>query len=143
MRVGIVGSEKIKFTPEAEQQARKIIRELITPLGTTVISGGCHLGGVDIWAVEEAKNLGRDYVVHFPKKRTWHGGYKERNQLIAEDSDIVHCIVVDVVPVNFVGMEHDECYHCHRTDHVKSGGCWTMHKAKRGFLHIVKNYDPS
>lgn len=150
MNIGIVGSEGKKFTPEGERQAREKIREIINAgkLHTGVdyydlpliISGGCHLGGIDIWAIEEAVALGCDKRIHLPRRRSWKGGYKDRNLLIAQESDIVHCIVVDVLPDGFDGMTHDLCYHCRRSDHVKSGGCWTMLRAKRGQLHIVSNY---
>lgn len=140
MRVGIVGAEGAKFTPEGEAQARAIIRSLLAAPDAVVVSGGCHLGGVDIWAEEEAVVLGRKAVVFRPKTLMWSTGYKPRNLLIAEHSEVVHCIAVDMLPREFGGMTFPLCYHCGRKDHVKSGGCWTMKRAKRGELHIVANY---
>lgn len=140
MRIGIVGSEGKKFTSHGEEQARAIIRQLLAPREAIMVSGGCHLGGIDIWAEEEADALGRPKEVYLPKHRSWYDGYRERNLLIASRSDIVHCIAVDRLPSDFQGMTHPNCYHCDRDDHVKSGGCWTMKKAKVGMLHIVQNH---
>lgn len=129
MRIGIVGSEAAKFTPETEAKAREIIRAMLHP-GDIAISGGCHLGGIDKWAVEEAKKLGLEFKEHLPKIRSWEGGYKQRNLEIARDSDIVYCITVKELPPTYNGMRFSKCYHCNTTDHVKSGGCWTVKKAK-------------
>lgn len=129
--LGIVGSEGRKFTPYTEQLARTAIRNLITdPFVCLVISGGCHLGGIDIWAVEEARKLKVPYIEHKPRSLSWETGYKPRNILIAEDSDKVACITLANLPVQYTGMRFDCCYHCHTTDHVKSGGCWTVKYAK-------------
>jgi hypothetical protein len=132
LHVGIVGSEGAKFTPETEAKARESIREMIAN-ADVVISGGCHLGGIDIWAIEEAKKLNKKTVEYLPKRRRWNGGYKERNIKIALNSDILVCITVEKLPENFTGMRFEKCYHCPRNtfNHVKSGGCWTMKEAKR------------
>lgn len=140
MYIGIVGAEAIKFTKEGERAARRVIRGLLESPKAIAVSGGCHLGGVDIWAEEEAEALGRKCLVFKPKYLNWKYGYKPRNLSIANTSDIVHCIVVDVLPKDFKGRRHKFCYHCGRDDHVKSGGCWTMKRAKLGQLHIVRNY---
>lgn len=138
--VGIVGHEAAKFTPAGERAARALIRALLTAPGVTkVVSGGCHLGGIDIWAEEAGRELELEVAVYKPARRTWEGGYKQRNLQIAEASDVVHCLVVDRLPETYAGMRFAECYHCHRSDHVKSGGCWTMHRARRGMLHIIAN----
>lgn len=133
LNVGIVGHERAKFTREGEIEARRIIRELLVSRdGARVVSGGCHLGGVDIWAEEESAKLGRPApIVHLPKRQTWSGGYKERNVLIAQDSDEVHCIVVANLPESYNGMRFQLCYHCGTDKHVKSGGCWTAKCAQR------------
>ena len=138
--IGIVGSEEIKFTTSGREIAiQKIIELLSMPGIEAVVSGGCHLGGIDLWAAAIGKELGI-YVIEFlPMKRTWNGGYKERNIKIAETSDIVHCITVNKLPDNYTGMRFEGCYHCHSKDHVKSGGCWTMKRAKLGQLHIIEN----
>lgn len=127
--VGIVGHEASKFTPTAEAEAKALITTLVGP-GDVVISGGCHLGGIDIWAEEFARTHGMGATIFKPDRLTWTldpplKGYKERNIRIAELSEIVHVIVVKTLPPSFQGMQHKLCYHCHTTSHVKSGGCWT------------------
>lgn len=131
MRIGIVGSEAAKFTPETQEAARKEIRRLIQR-ATLVISGGCHLGGIDIWGVEEAGKAGIDVLEHLPARRAWEGGYKQRNLRIADSSDKVVCITVRELPPGYTGMRFTHCYHCGQgaPPHVKSGGCWTMKQAR-------------
>jgi hypothetical protein len=131
--VGIVGAEAAKFTPQTEALAREAIRRvLVDRQATKVISGGCHLGGIDTWAIEEGSTiLGLDYEIWAPKHLRWApGGYKARNMIIAERSDEVVCIVVREYPPTYAGMTFPSCYHCNTEDHVKSGGCWTMHRAR-------------
>jgi hypothetical protein len=135
-KIGIVGHEAKKFTPETEAIARRIIVSLLS-VGDVVVSGGCHLGGVDLWAEEEAKKMGLETEIYLPQKRTWEGGFKQRNLQIAAASDVVHCIVVKEYPPDYVGMRFDYCYHCHSSDHIKSGGCWTAKKAKKAVWHII------
>lgn len=137
MKIGIVGHEAAKFTPAAEQQARQFIREIYdyyaritTSLPLTVVSGACHLGGIDIWAEEEADALGVQKEIYSPKTRDWTNGYKPRNIQIAKASDVLYCIVVDRLPEGYRGMHFDSCYHCHTKEHVKSGGCWTLKQAQ-------------
>jgi hypothetical protein len=130
MKIGIVGSEAAKFTQAGEEEARRIIRVLLQP-GDEVVSGGCHLGGIDIWAVEEAHKMGLYCHQYIPAVLSWEGGYKPRNILIAEQSDVVFCITVDQLPDTYDGMTFATCYHCHTTNHVKSGGCWTTKYARK------------
>lgn len=144
MITGIVGAEGMKFTALGQERARVILTDIISNISVhRVVSGKCHLGGIDIWAIEIAKRLGRDITEYPPKSLSWEW-YKKRNLQIANDSDIVHCIAVDVLPDKFKGMLFDLCYHCGTKDHVKSGGCWTMKQAikmgKVGQLHVVRNY---
>jgi len=130
MKVGIVGNAADKFTEVTEQSAKMMIRRILKP-GDILVSGGCHLGGVDIWAEEIAKELGcydPDYI-HLPKVRRWEGGYKQRNLKIARDSDIVYVIVVAEYPPGYRGTRFTWCYHCQTDDHIKSGACWTAKKA--------------
>lgn len=132
MRIGIVGSEAAKFTTTTEATARRIIRSLLTPTDT-LISGACHLGGIDAWAVEEALVLGipRERIIeHRPRVRSWSDGYKPRNLEIAKDSERVYCLTVKTLPPGYTGMTFALCYHCGTKDHVKSGGCWTVKQAK-------------
>lgn len=136
--IGIVGSEAIKFTPAGEASARQIIRDIILlSQPTLVVSGRCHLGGIDIWAIEEADKLNAPFKEYPAMRHNWHG-YRLRNLQIAK-SDIVHCISVDRYPPGYTSMRFDHCYHCKTNSHIKSGGCWTMHKCKLGQLHIVEN----
>lgn len=131
MKLGIVGHEAAKFTSQTEQVARACIRRLLDQEQVNiVVSGKCHLGGIDIWAVEEAR-IAQLLVKEFPPKTLrWSGGYKERNMQIAEYSDKLVCIVVKELPEDYEGMRFSHCYHCGTDTHVKSGGCWTMRYAK-------------
>ncbi len=149
--VGIVGSEEAKFTEYGRQNALHYIKDIICAYDTKeVVSGGCHLGGIDIWAEEIAKENNKQTTIYYPYGLYWTE-YKKRNILIAERSDIVFCITVDKLPTNYDGMTFDNCYHCEKNTvipyppHVKSGGCWTMYKAielgKRGQLIVVHNFD--
>lgn len=147
---GIVGSEEIKFTQAGKEQALRLIQALIIPPYVTgVSSGSCHLGGIDTWTEEEfsrqlthTPNL-RGYF-YPPKELNWENGYKPRNIQIAEKSDEVHVITVDILPQDYTGMRFDYCYHCKTNEHVKSGGCWTAHYAmkigKKAFWHVINNY---
>lgn len=133
MKVGIVGSEAEKFTPETEQAARLVIRELIKD-ATLVVSGECHLGGIDIWTHEEADAAGIPFLPCPPKNFSWTTGYKPRNLKIAAESDLVACITVQSLPATYKGMRFPGgCYHCGTPPehHIKSGGCWTMKQAAR------------
>lgn len=140
MRIGIVGSEAAKFTPETELKARELIRSLLSS-SDVVVSGACHLGGIDVWAVEEAKKLGLSYVEFPPATQSWSTGYKPRNAKIALNSDRVVCITVSELPLSYQGMRFPYCYHCGTKAHIKSGGCWTVKKAKslgkRGDVLVV------
>lgn len=130
MILGIVGSEAAKFTAASEKAARKQIRTLLKKYKPeAVVSGGCHLGGVDIWAVEEAKKLGIPVTEYLPKKLSWEY-YKRRNIVIAEVADITVCITVNKLPASYRGMRFPLCYHCNTTKHIKSGGCWTTKYAR-------------
>jgi hypothetical protein len=140
MKIGIVGSEGIKFTPIGEARARDAIQSILRDNDTdTVVSGHCHLGGIDIWAEEEGLKLGLKLEIYPPRDLTWSGGFKPRNLQIAHNSDIIYCITVDDLPDNYTGMRFKGCYHCEKSndgfkgDHIKSGGCWTVLQAiKKG-----------
>src|SRR3954462_8091051 len=102
MRIGIVGAEAAKFTKLGEERAKEEIRQTLILTGATeVISGGCHLGGIDIWAEEIGKELGLIVTVFKPKTLAWDNGYKERNLLIAGTSDYVHNFTVKTYPITF------------------------------------------
>lgn len=133
MKIGIVGHAADKFTPGTEAQARRVIAAILARPGTILVSGGCHLGGIDIWAEEEADRLGIEKIIHLPVHRRWEGGYKQRNIKIAQDSDQLLVIVVTDYPPGYRGMRFTGCYHCkeRRSAHVKSGGCWTGNVAEQ------------
>lgn len=142
MKIGIIGHAADKFTDTSKAHAISIIEDLLALDGNELVSGGCHLGGVDIWAEEVADRLGRPKHIYLPEKRSWHGGYRERNLRIAYNSDVVHVIVVKSYPKGYLGRKHERgimpwCYHCHNNTHVKSGACWTARKAKRKAWHII------
>jgi hypothetical protein len=128
MRIGIVGSEEIKFTPQTRRAAHAVIHALLRP-GDSVVSGGCHLGGIDIWAAKIGRKLGLKTKEYLPKKLNWTG-YKARNIRIAKASDLVVCITVRKLPKKYRGMRFPMCYHCGTDKHIKSGGCWTVKYAK-------------
>jgi hypothetical protein len=127
MIVGIVGNEAAKFTTEGAKKARDLIRSILTEPGVTeVVSGGCHLGGIDIWTEDVGEELGLKITVFLPTRLSWEVGYKPRNLKIVNRSDVVPCITVNRLPEYYTGMN------------VKSGGCWTMLHAKKGVLHIIE-----
>lgn len=139
--VGIVGHEAKKFTPATKQLAFEIIRTVLTE-GDVLVSGGCHLGGIDIWAEEVADEMGLEKIIYLPKKRSWAGGFRERNLQIANKSDILHNIIIERYPEGYKGMRFSYCYHCKLSTHIKSGGCWTAKNAKRlgkqAFNHVIR-----
>lgn len=133
MTIGIVGSEAAKFSPETEEAAKEMIRAIILhDKPEMVISGACHLGGIDIWAIQIAKEMGvrfHEFPAHW---HTWTYGYKPRNIKIAKASDKIYCLTIKQLPETYTGMRFHHCYHCNTPPdhHVKSGGCWTMKFAK-------------
>jgi hypothetical protein len=132
MVVGIVGSEAAKFTPAGKERAiDRIWHILVRPGVTGVVSGACHLGGIDVWAAAQGKTLGIEVIEFPPKAHSWSNGYKPRNIQIAKTCDELWCITVKKLPDEYNGMIFPGCYHCGTTDHVKSGGCWTMRYAKK------------
>ena len=137
--VGIVGNEGAKFTTDLERQARACIRGILRRHpGCVVVSGHCHLGGIDLWAEQEAQAAGHETCIYEPDVLTWGDdgpriGFKSRNLMIAETSCEVHNIVVANYPPAYTGMRFTSCYHCKKRmpTHVKSGGCWTAWQAKK------------
>jgi hypothetical protein len=159
--IGIIGSGQDKFTKAAEIQAKAVIDGIISSNLKTgwrpiVVSGHSPVGGVDIWAEEASKKFGlvdpiiygprcdicgesavvhKTFVDHLPVY-SWSGeyGYRRRNIDIAMSSDKLHVIVVNKYPPHYSGQRFSECYHCHKTTHIKSGACWTAKK-----FAIIKN----
>ena len=141
--LGIVGAEGAKFSPEGEARARAAIRwHLDVRRPGLVVSGACHLGGVDVWAIEEAERAGYPTREFPPATRQWSTGFKPRNIQIARVSGCVLNIVVARYWPGYTGMRFPRCYHCHSDDHVKSGGCWTLRHAltlgKQGIRETVE-----
>jgi hypothetical protein len=133
-RIGIVGAGSEKFTPATEQQAKAQIRGLLcSERDVILVSGHSPMGGVDIWAEQIAVELGIPQMIFTPTVRQWNPtgeyGYKRRNLDIARQSDVVYVILPRVYPKMYTGQRFGECYHCHTTKHIKSGACWTAHKA--------------
>lgn len=147
MRVAIVGHASDKFTDVTEEKAHDAIRSILDghrimhEVGQEdepiLVSGGCHLGGVDIFAEFIADALGIQKEIYYPKTQKWEGGYKQRNLQIAEACDVAWCIVVADYPEGYnlrkFGARDGKpyCYHCNTDTHVKSGGCWTVKKAEK------------
>ncbi len=127
--VGVVGSEAAKFTRVTEAAARSLVRHLIHG-ARAVVSGACHLGGVDLWAAEEGWLDGIEVIEFPPDDLSWSTGFRLRNIRIAGASDAVVCITVSELPEGYSGMEFPWCYHCRSRSHVKSGGCWTVKYAR-------------
>ena len=133
VKIGIVGSGEDKFTSIAKQNSIRLIERLLKNACNVecFVSGHSHLGGVDIWSEEIAIQLGIKTDIKIPKQLTWNDdyGYKQRNIDIAKSSDIVYVIVPDDYPNGYNGLRFPRCYHCHVNTHIKSGACWTAHKA--------------
>lgn len=132
--LGIVGHAEDKFTSETTLSAKQAIHSLISKYRPTrIISGGCHLGGIDSYAEEIANSLSITTTIYRPKSLSWSEGYKPRNLLIAQNSTLLACIVVRDYPSHYTGMRFSSCYHCcsRNPPHVKSGGCWTTWKCQR------------
>jgi hypothetical protein len=134
--LAIVGHAQDKFTPETESIARDLILESILYYSPdNVVSGHCHLGGVDIYAEEIATGISIPTIIHKPKSLSWSGpgGYRDRNLLIAHDSSLTLVVVVSSYPSHYRGQRFKSCYHCHNRNpaHVKSGGCYTAWQSKQ------------
>lgn len=99
MKIAIVGSREQYWTHEQKVEAIRSIAKLLvfreTPL--TLVSGGCHLGGPDIWAEVIAIAYGLETEIYLPDDLVWsikdsnRRGFKERNIEIAESCDELHC----------------------------------------------------
>lgn len=144
MKVGIVGHGADKFTLAGEERARELIYDLLVLTEATVmVSGHSPVGGIDIWAEEEATKLGIELDLKIPKINQWNPeggyGYKARNLDIANDSDITYVILADSYPEGYSGRRFSYCYHCRTSDHIKSGGCWTGRRAQKAEWHVVSN----
>ena len=154
MKIGIVGKGSDKFTEYGEANARRLIRDTIRAYQPqAVVSGHSPVGGIDIWAEEEAERLGVALDLKIPEVNQWNPpggyGYKARNIDIAKDSYFVMVVLADQYPEEYTGRRFKLCYHHPKdspllTNHVKSGGCWTgkiaLGLGKEVFWKIVPNY---
>ena len=110
MRIAIVGSEDKHWTPKTRELACKEIKNILTsddymdfhdnnpydPIYPTLISGGCPKGGVDVWAEIIADFIGLEKCIYYPENNRWHpDGYKDRNDRIAQECDVIYCIDPD------------------------------------------------
>lgn len=149
-KLAIVGHAKDKFTSCTKQRTKHLIKQIISKeKPSVVISGGCPLGGVDIWAEETANELGIPTCIYRPKVHRWNPergyGFRARNLDIANNCDVLYNVVVEDWPKGYTGKKYRD-YHCVGKgvpSHVKSGGCWTAWKAyaagKRVVWAIVAN----
>lgn len=137
VKIGFVGNGADKFTALGTLRACNKIDELLQE-ADCVVSGHSPVGGVDIWAENQALFYKKEIDIKTPGIHQWNPpggyGYKARNLDIARDSDILYVILADKYPDSYSGRRFTECYHCKSigrdaTDHVKSGGCWTGKQA--------------
>lgn len=121
-KIAIVGGSGGKWTSETEIKAKRTIRDIFSKYNNEciLVSGGCHLGGIDIWAEEIAKELGLKTIIFPAVVHEWstRGGYRDRNIKIAVEADVVY----DIEPQGRRG-----------------GGTWTMEYASsigKEYYHI-------
>ena len=146
MKIGIIGHGEDKFTHTSFLFAIATVRSILKKYKDIIlVSGHSPVGGIDIIAEENAKELNIPLDLKIPKQHKWDAeyGYKQRNLDIAKDSDELYVILVDKYPPNYKGMKFNKCYHCNTTEHIKSGACWTAKQAKKlnkkVIYHIIKN----
>ena len=148
MRIGIIGHAADKFTPETEKEAKQIIKSLLEDAKskgeTILISGHCHLGGVDIFAEEEAIRQNIPMELKIPKTLSWGAkyGFRARNIDIAKCSDTLHIIAVAKYRDDYRGSRFKTCYHCKNgkgtlVPHIKGGACWTALRAQEMGKNVV------
>ena len=122
-KIGIVGPEESKWTPEQIPKVKQWIKNMFHALGfdNVLVSGHCPKGGVDIWSEEIADELGIKKEIYPAEVNQWNDkviidaksydehiitgafhviarskrlkGYRSRNIQIAEACDILYCIV--------------------------------------------------
>lgn len=142
MKIGIVGHGSEKFDREHRYKAKQFLAYLLDIYKILyepvwVVSGRSPMGGIDVWAEDAAYQRNCQTMIYPSKTNQWEGkgGYKERNQKIADRSDIVYVVLVKEYPESYTGLRFEACYHCidrasPYRPHAKSGGCWTGWKAK-------------
>ncbi len=142
MKLGIVGPPERQFTPEKRELACVVIQSAIETYGaTTVVSGRCHLGGIDIWAEDIAEAMDIPTLIFPPKVLHWSlpGGYRERNLQIAEAAELVLVIGLKEYPKTYRGVKFHDCVHCgdRNPKHIRTAGCWTAWRCERRAWHIL------
>lgn len=149
MKLAIIGHDAAKFDFATEMVAKATIAGLLfshgggleNPNGLILVSGHCHLGGVDIWAEEAAVKAEIPKIIHAPVTLSWSSGFRPRNLAIANDADEIHVIVVAELPASNTSRTRG-CYHCRTPLHIRSGACWTAKQAmklgKPAFWHIIR-----
>jgi hypothetical protein len=135
MRIGIVGPEAAKLTPNGENFIRATIRKILSEAlmngPVTLVSGHSPLKGVDWLAEDEAKPMGcyDPNYIFTPKQNQWkyvEYGFRSRNIDIAVASEQMYVFVVNEFAPTYTPKKFDGyCYHCKTYAHFKSGGCWT------------------
>lgn len=126
MKVAIVGTSIDLTDIEKESMIEKISEKLQNLLhdkaNITIISGGAK--GVDNLAIQIAKGLNFKTESYDPKKQNWKY-FKQRNNLIAKDCDVLYCFTIPNK------TRKSKCYHhgAVKQEHEKTAGCWTMDKA--------------
>ena len=144
IKIAIIGHASDKFNQITRRSAHSIIAGILEDYRPCIlISGGCPMGGIDIWAEEMADKKGIEKIIYRPKYTQWdpdvntYGkdayGFKARNLDIARNCDVLYNIVVRTWPENYRGTKYND-YHCagknmDKHPHVKSGGCWTLWEA--------------
>jgi hypothetical protein len=157
MKVAIVGPQEDKWLPEQKVRVKQAITTILYQYQfekeLIMVSGGCPLGGVDIWAEEVAKERGVNTDIFKPDINQWEDkieyenfpmydgkavdyevifkGFKSRNIAIAKNCDVLYCIVPKVLSVTTDKSTHKYCKHCNSFNHPNNGGCWTMKFAKK------------
>lgn len=120
-KVAIVGTSASLTDDEELNMKKKIISVLLKPYppNTVIISGGAK--GVDILALEIARDMGFETQQYKPEKEEWKY-YKKRNLQIANDCNELYCFSVSLRKV--------KCYHHNPPqNHEKTAGCWTAIQA--------------
>jgi len=152
IRIGFVGHGEEKFTEVTSKAAKDFINSILDLYDSpVVVSGHSPMGGVDIYSEDIADERECEKIIHAPRLHVWKGqgyGFKDRNEDIGRDSEILYNLVVKDYPPNFKGTKIGYDYHCgdRVPKHVKSGGCWTAwfaHKLKKDVIWVIFNEDGS
>jgi len=120
MKIAIVGAEESKWKPEQKEKVKQEIHIHLSVADgpkwdrAVLVSGGCHRGGVDIWAEEIADEMGLEKEIFPAEVHQWLDevknvyadgqkglepvigfaaetkmGYKSRNEKIAKTCNVL------------------------------------------------------